>query len=239
MEDAGVSPPTYLLLADQVERQVAGAAPGDRLPSEHELMDRHEVSRLTARAALQELERRHLVRRVRGSGTFVARRIDYRIGAGMAPSWSQTVRDAGGEPQRRLLGVGRVTPPAAVAEILGGTGSVVALTRVGTVDGLVADTGTSWIPADLVADLSTFIDDGGSLYQSLVAAGVTPRRRWTTAELVAVPAELAVHLELEGRPPVWRIASCNEDTATGRVVEYGEGWMRPDVYRVVLELGTQ
>jgi DNA-binding GntR family transcriptional regulator len=234
-----VPPPTYLLLADQLERHVAGAAPGDRLPSEHDLMDRHEVSRLTARAALQELERRHLVRRVRGSGTFVARRIDYRISADMAPSWSQTVRDAGGEPLRRILGIGRVAPPPPVAAVLGSTQPVVAVSRVGTVDGLVADTGTSWVPTTLVDDLNTFLDDGGSLYESLVAAGVTPRRRWTTAELVAVPAELAMHLELEGRPPVWRIASCNEDATTGRVVEYGEGWMRPDVYRVVLELGTR
>ncbi|MGH8997923.1 MAG: GntR family transcriptional regulator, partial [Acidimicrobiia bacterium] len=173
---------TYLGLADALEEVIARAAPGDRLPSENELAALHEVSRLTARAALGELERRHLVRRVRGSGTFVARRIDYRISAEMTPSWSETVRRAGAEPHREVLGIGRVAAPADVRRALAlePRQRVVALTRLGSVDGLVADLVTSWIPSDLVGDLDGFVTDGDSLYGALVRLGVTPRRRWTT-----------------------------------------------------------
>ncbi|MCI0347261.1 MAG: GntR family transcriptional regulator [Chloroflexi bacterium] len=233
--------PTYLALADLLERDVSGLAPGDRVPSEHELVARHEVSRLTARAAVQELERRHLVRRVRGSGTFVARRLDYRITADDPPSWSDTVRRAGGDPMRRVLGLGRVAAPSHVRDALGlrARQRVVAVTRLGTVDGVVADASTSWVPDDLVEHIDSFLHDGASLYDALVARGTTPKRRWTTAELAPVPAATAVHLELEGRPLVWRIMSCNEDAATGRPVELGEGWMRPDVYRITLELGSR
>jgi len=233
--------PSYLALADELERFVDGARAGDRIPSEHDLVVRHEVSRLTARAAVQELERRHLVRRVRGSGTFVARRIEYRISGDMPPSWSETVRRAGGEPHRSILGVGRVVAPAHVRAALDlrAGARVVAITRLGTVDGLVADLGTSWVPSDVVDGLDTFLADGGSLYSSLVAAGQRPRRRWTSARLDAVPAEAASQLELEGRPLVWRIESCNEDDTTGRPIELVEGWMRPDVYEVTLELGAR
>lgn len=240
MATVAPSIPTYQLLADSLEQRITSMRPGERLPSEHELVAAHEVSRLTARAAVQELENRHLVRRVRGSGTYVARRLDYRIGAGTPPSWSETVRRAGGEPYRRILGVGRVPAPAQVRNALdlGRRHRVVAISRLGTVDGLVADTATSWLPADLVDDLDMFLQDGGSLYSSLGAIDLEPRRRWSTAALAAVPAAVAASLELEGRPLVWHIAGVNEDATTGRPIEYVQGWMRPDVYRVTLELGS-
>jgi DNA-binding GntR family transcriptional regulator len=233
--------PSYLALADELEQFAARLPPGSRLPSEHDLVALHEVSRLTARAAVQELERRHLVRRVRGSGTFVARRIDYAVRSDMPPSWSETVRRAGGEPFRTVVGIGRVPAPLHVSRALDlprGT-RVVAVSRLGTVDGLVADIGTSWIPDDLVHDLDRFIDDGGSLYTALLRSGSLPRRRWITAELQTVPAEAAAQLELEGRPQVWRLESCNDDAVNGRPVEFAEGWLRPDVYRVRLHLGTR
>jgi DNA-binding GntR family transcriptional regulator len=78
--------PAYLALADRLEADLAGLSPGARVSSEHELAARHQVSRLTARAALQELERRYVVERTQGLGTFVARRITYRIGPGSPPA---------------------------------------------------------------------------------------------------------------------------------------------------------
>ena len=43
----------------------------------------------------RRLQRRMLVRRIKGGGTYTAKRIDYMISADRAPSWSRTVRDAG------------------------------------------------------------------------------------------------------------------------------------------------
>lgn len=44
---------------------------GDRVDSEFEIVDKYDVSRITARQALLELEREGLVQRGRGKGTFV------------------------------------------------------------------------------------------------------------------------------------------------------------------------
>ena len=63
---------------------LAGRRPGARFASEHEIAARFAVSRAVAGAALRELENRLLVRRVRGSGTFVNGRIDYIISADRA-----------------------------------------------------------------------------------------------------------------------------------------------------------
>ena len=92
------------------------------------------------------------MRRVRGSGTYVARRIDYPVRAGMAPSWSETVRQAGAEPHQAVLGIGLVEPPPLVRDALAlpARAGVVAVTRRGHVDGLVSGIATSWLPRRVV-----------------------------------------------------------------------------------------
>ena len=56
-------------LLDRIER--GDLAPGDRFPSERALSEEFEVNRRTLRNSLDVLERRGLVERRQGSGTFV------------------------------------------------------------------------------------------------------------------------------------------------------------------------
>lgn len=67
------STPLYQQLAARLRRQIAEGIyrPGDRLPSEAELCDQFGVSRITVRAALDQLVDAGLLRRQRGKGTFV------------------------------------------------------------------------------------------------------------------------------------------------------------------------
>jgi GntR family transcriptional regulator len=61
-------------LAQHLRGAIAQGAyrPGDRLPGEPELAERHGVSRITARQAVMHLAREQLVVRRQGKGTFVA-----------------------------------------------------------------------------------------------------------------------------------------------------------------------
>ncbi|MEM9713716.1 MAG: GntR family transcriptional regulator, partial [Actinomycetota bacterium] len=165
--------PTYLELADALEADVLRARPDDRVASEHEIVEQHDVSRVTARSALQELERRHLVRRVRGRGTFVARRLEYVVGPAMAPSWSATVRAAGALPGGELLGVCDcpADEDSARALAIDPGDPVVELRRRGTVDGLVATAAISVVPrrwADAVEEAA----EGGSLFAGFARLGL-------------------------------------------------------------------
>lgn len=66
--------PLYLQLTAQLIRkiEVGSLQPGDKVPSERELAEMLNISRITARLAIQELLKSGLVFRERGRGTFVA-----------------------------------------------------------------------------------------------------------------------------------------------------------------------
>lgn len=66
--------PYYRQLYDILHQQIADGVwkPGDRLPSESELIDTYQVSRITVRQALDMLVKEGWIYRRRGRGTFVA-----------------------------------------------------------------------------------------------------------------------------------------------------------------------
>lgn len=68
------SPTGYRKICDEMLNQINKGfwAPGDRLPSEAELMSRFGVSKMTADRARQELSRLGVIDAVPGVGTFVS-----------------------------------------------------------------------------------------------------------------------------------------------------------------------
>src|SRR5215471_11224223 len=65
--------PKYQIVLDQLQRDIAGGRyqPGQKFPSEAALVTRFGVSRITVGHAVRELQRRGLLDRVAGSGTYV------------------------------------------------------------------------------------------------------------------------------------------------------------------------
>ncbi|MGW3952276.1 GntR family transcriptional regulator [Streptomyces sp. NPDC004752] len=229
--------PNYLALADLLETSIATMNGGDRLPSENELAALHGVSRVTTRAALQELERRHLVRRAKGSGTFVALRLVFTIRPDLPPSWTQTVRRGGGEPSVKSVDAVLTLPDPETRERLelGVKDKVIRLRRINLVNGLVANTMLSYLPADLAPGFRDLLAAGGSLHTILTSLGHHPQREWTRVDMQVPDEEIAADLELEGRPRVWCLTSLVVDGRHGRPLEFGRGWSRPDVFDMRME----
>jgi len=77
--------PKYAILKDCLlaELNSGRLGPGDPLPSEKRLADRLHVARNTVRQAMSELERRELIHRVPGRGTFVDKDIHRRLNNGL------------------------------------------------------------------------------------------------------------------------------------------------------------
>jgi len=217
-----VAQPTYLTVADQLEAALINQPAGTRVESEHELARRHGVNRLTAKAALDELEQRHLVRRRRGSGTYVMHRYDYMLGSGPSPSWSETVRAGGGTPRADVVDLRR-------------RGDTVHLRRLGYVNDDKALFKQSELAADLVPGLREALAEHGSLYDTLDRGyHLRPHRRVERAELIRPPAEVAERLELKRNTEVIAAVIRTHSDHVGREVERTRVWLRTDFFRLVV-----
>lgn len=80
--DTGKKQPLYSVIMESLRQEIQQGRlkPGDKLLTEQELAEKYDVSRITSKRALEELEHAGLIYRVRGSGSFVADRISGEIG---------------------------------------------------------------------------------------------------------------------------------------------------------------
>ncbi|MFD4600756.1 GntR family transcriptional regulator [Streptomyces sp. NPDC058464] len=62
----------YMEVLDALLQEIKGKAPGESIPSEAELCERHGVARETARRAVRILRERGLIETRWGKGSFVA-----------------------------------------------------------------------------------------------------------------------------------------------------------------------
>ncbi|QTZ93481.1 GntR family transcriptional regulator [Streptomyces auratus] len=240
------SSPKYRRIADALKRAIAAGEyrPGDRLPGENELMDRHGVARMTARQALGVLTSEGLAEARKGAGVFVRdfqpvrRRGVPRLsreqwGDGRSV-WAADVAD-------RDLVVDGVTvgeEPAADAVAsrldLAPGDAVTVRRRRFVLDGKPVLLSTSYLPADLVAGSAiTQPDTGaGGVYARLAELGAAPARfREEVRSRMPAPEE-ADRLRLPAGTPVLLI-SRTAMADDGRTVEVNE--MILDASAYVLE----
>lgn len=100
-------PPAYRRIQNTIRDRIESGKlmPGDAVPSERELARVHQVSLMTARHALEELEREGLVDRRHGVGTFVA---PPRIHFNKLASFTEQMASRGLAVRSRILDLGIV-----------------------------------------------------------------------------------------------------------------------------------
>lgn len=109
--------PLYLWLASLLRDQIeAGSlSPHGSVPSERALSERYEVSRMTARHALETLTREGYLYRHPRRGTFVAEpRLPFSVG-----SFTRNMTEADRTPGTKVLAAATVDPDPVAAEMLG------------------------------------------------------------------------------------------------------------------------
>ena len=67
--------PRYQRVRMELERELAGLDIGAKIPTEHEIVEKYKVSRVTARMALRSLRKDGTVKSYAGRGTFLARKV--------------------------------------------------------------------------------------------------------------------------------------------------------------------
>lgn len=169
-------PARYELIADYLRALIEQSKPGDRLPSDADLCERFDVSRMTARHAVQIVAAEGLIERRRGAGTFVrAQPVERDLGSPL--SFSEAMRSRGMTATSETLSWGSVDPTddeRAALSLEPGHG-VYALERLRLADGTPMAIERAVLPEDLAQSLEEGFDEG-SLHQAFQRLGRIPER---------------------------------------------------------------
>jgi GntR family transcriptional regulator len=224
----------YLRLRRAIQRAVEAGAlePGTALPSERDLADQLELSRVTIRKALAGLVTDGVLTQRQGAGTFVADRIVKSVSR--LTSFTDDLRARGLKPRSEFLSreTGEVTPDEAMALNLSPGSLVIRLHRIRYGGDAPLAVEQSAIPADLLPDADAIVD---SLYEALEPYGRRPTRALQRLRAVALDADKARLLHLEAGAPALLIER-RAFLDDGRVVEFTRSHYRGDAYDFVAEL---
>ncbi|MEL4505278.1 GntR family transcriptional regulator [Luteococcus sp. H138] len=225
-------------IVTELEQELRALPRGHRVPGEQQLVGRFEVSRATIRAALQELEAQHLIRRVAGVGTFVQHRIAYPITPRHAPTFSEVVRAAGAKPRTVLLEHAVVGAPQKLAGTLPVQPGqpVQQLRRLGHIDQEPACLHEEWFSPRVEVDLGLAVRSFGSVGEVLRSAGFRPRRILTRGTMAAAPEAICAQLGIPLRAQAWMVASTSVDDDSQEALVHSRSWLRADLVRMVFDV---
>jgi len=233
--------PVYMQVADSLVERIEqdGWAPGHRMAPERALAEEFGVNRRTVRQALGVLERRGLVERRQGSGTFIsAPRLER--GASEFFHFTDGIRQRGFAAGSRVLNFERMVPSRLVADELelAPGAEVYRCHRLRTVNGLPVVIEVFSVPAGLVEGFDRFDFGERSVYETMrTEYGINVEHARLSLEAVTL-SEIEAHwLGAEPGAPAMLERRLSFDD-TGRPVDVGTDLYRGDRVRFVTDAAT-
>jgi GntR family transcriptional regulator len=224
---------------EQVIDLIEQAGVGGALPSERQLSVDLGVSRLTVRAALDELVREGYLIRRRGSGTFVR---EPKIAQELTmTSFSEEMRRRGMTPGSRTLSLETTTAGAYLGRCLHVSPSepVVVAKRLRLADGESMAIETLHVPESLVPGLEPKDLDRGSFYELLAERyGITIVGGIQTIEPTVTNEEESEALGVPLHSPAFLFERTTRSESDD-IVEFVRSIYRGDRYRLVSELNRR
>ncbi|MCX7172905.1 MAG: GntR family transcriptional regulator [Proteobacteria bacterium] len=232
--DARDSSPLYLQLARKLGRAVRDGRyqVNQALPSERSLSAQLDVSRVTARKAIDQLVDEGLVLRRRGSGNYIAPRLEQPLSR--LSSFSEELQRRGYTPGSRWLGRSIATATAEERQFLGlaRNARVAHLERLRLADDVVMAYEISALPLTVLPDPRVVRT---SLYRHLERIGHAPVRAQQHLQAVNAPDGLAAQLGVPAGQAVLFITRVGY-SETGQAIELTHSYCRNDYYDFVVEL---
>jgi GntR family transcriptional regulator len=231
--------PQYRRIEQALRERISTLKPGARLPSDAELCAEFDVSRMTARNAMQRLAEDGLILREPGRGSFVAQPPAHRR-ANRLMTFSREMLRTGRVPSSRMLT--RVIRPSSIAEAaslgIPPRQPVVHVRRLRQADGEPIALESAILigacaDAVMTADLAH-----GSLHETLGRAGIVLRRGTSTIAAAAATAEDARLLEIRAGDPLLVERRVIVD-GHGRRIESTESRYPADRYGLVVHFDVE
>ena len=224
----------YLQLQDWLREAITTRRlkPEDAIPTERELAEQFDVSRITVRKAIDGLVYEGLLTRRQGAGTFVAIRVEKSYSK--MTSFTEDMESRGRVPSSKWLSktAGTVNPEEAMSMGLSPGTLVYRFNRMRFADGISMGLDFSTVPADCLPSLEAVED---SLYTAFEIHGTRPVRALQRLRAVAFNAEQARLLEIPVGSPGLLIER-RGFLADGRAAEFTQSFYRGDSYDLMSEL---
>lgn len=166
--------PHHRRIEQVLRERITALRPGDRLPSDAQLVTEFQVSRMTARNAMQRLADEGLVARQPGRGSFVTERASHRR-TDRLMTFSREMERQGRVPSSRLLA--RAIRPSTRSEgtelgLLPGT-PVIEVRRIRLADGEPIAIETAILIRSCAATVMSADLEHGSLHDAVARGGLT------------------------------------------------------------------
>jgi GntR family transcriptional regulator len=226
------------VLASEIAR--GDLQPGDRLPSEEELLTRFSVSRITVRRAVQNLIQRGIVEIRRGHGTYV-----------LAPKISQELTTLTGFVEDMAIH-GRKASAHVISEEIVAANAIVArqlgiskgvrvmrIERVRLADSVPMSFDETWLPLDIGRQIVSNDLRSKPIFTLLEEKyGIPLTDAEYKMEAAAASARIAQGLAIPEGAPIFRIERTSF-TEGGRPIDYEILSYRSDLIRFVTRLARQ
>ncbi len=231
--------PAYVQIREALREEITSGrlTPGERIPPEKTLAERHGVSRMTLRHGLADLIREGLLVRRRGVGTFVARQPIDRDYSRLVSSFEQLLL-RGLVPTSRVLSLTLVPAEPKVAQALNlpDGAPVIRLERVRVASGQPIAILTSYLPQSVAPQLlQTDMEANPSLSRMMESWGYTYKRALQHIEGRTATPQQAHLLEISPGSAVVHVERINYN-GDGQPLEYVEVQNRADIYRASMVL---
>ena len=215
--DASAPTPLYhqifLILKERIRR--GEFAPGDVLPGEEDLARYFDVSRITAKRALNDLAGEQLVTRRRGRGTVVAGAASEGLVMGSFDTLVRSLERIGADTQVELIEVAEETAAGEVARLLGlePGAAVRRVNRLRRLDGEPFSYLVTYLPQAIAARMTKRDLASKPMLRLLRAAGAEPAEaeQWITA--TGAEPQIATALGLSVGAPLLRVVRVVRDAA--------------------------
>ncbi len=232
--DARDSSPLYLQLSRKLGQAIRdGRFEADEaLPSERVLSEAIHVSRVTARKAIDQLAEQGLIVRRRGSGNYIAPRIEQPLSR--LTSFSEELEQRGYTPSSRWLrrAITAAVPDEQLSLGLSPGARVARLERLRLADDVVMAYEISVLPESTLPEPEAV---EGSLYQHLTGLGQAPARALQHIRALNAEPHLAGQLGVPLGQAVLFITRIGY-LEGGQAVELTHSYCRSDYYDFVAEM---
>ncbi|MFM1652421.1 GntR family transcriptional regulator [Brevibacillus sp. B_LB10_24] len=213
---------------------------GDKLPSERDLAEQFNISRMTARHAISILEREGVVERRVGAGTFIARK---RIEMDFITfnSFTKTMLERGMVPSTREIQIRRDKAKSGLAKVLAiePGEEIVMMKRLRLADDIPVALEESLIPVKFCPGIETYIGYDVSLYQVLEDQyGIKLVRANQYMQVGVSDEEESKLLKIKNESPCILLEAVAFDT-NGRPIEFSKSMTRSDIVKFYMELNLQ